>query len=85
MSRLPRIQGPPWKAEPWSRSRTRADTVILMADASERRRPTKQTTPKGQEIPVPKRRDFDDVLRKLAPPAGRKRPAEKDPPPEQSR
>ena len=47
-------------------------------------RERKQKTPKGETIPIPKRGTFDAVLRKLAPPAGRKRPAEKDPPPEQS-
>jgi hypothetical protein len=48
-----------------------------------RNQPT-QRTPKGMEVPVPKRGEFDALLRKVAPPAGRKRPAEKDPPPEQS-
>jgi hypothetical protein len=43
-----------------------------------------QTTPKGLEIPVPQREDFDAMVRKVAPPAGRKRPAETDPPREQS-
>jgi hypothetical protein len=45
----------------------------------------KQRTPKGQEIPIPKRRDFDQFVKKVAgPPAGRKRPAETDRPREQS-
>ncbi|MBV9472387.1 MAG: hypothetical protein JO206_05420 [Solirubrobacterales bacterium] len=43
-----------------------------------------QTTPSGQEIPIPTRGEFDDLLRKVAPPAGRKRPAETDQPREQS-
>jgi len=37
----------------------------------------KQTTPKGQEIPIPKRRDVDDALEKLAkskPPLTPRRP-----------
>jgi hypothetical protein len=32
----------------------------------------KQKTPKGLEIPVPKRREIMDALRKLAPPIKRK-------------
>jgi hypothetical protein len=43
-----------------------------------------QTTPKGLEIPVPKREDFEDFVKKVAPPASRKRPAETDQPREQS-
>jgi hypothetical protein len=44
-----------------------------------------QTTPAGHRIPVPSREDFDQMVRKLAPPpAGRKRPDETDEPPEQS-
>jgi len=43
-----------------------------------------QTTPTGQEIPVPTRGEFDEFVRKVAPPAGRKRPAETDQPREQS-
>jgi hypothetical protein len=43
-----------------------------------------QTTPAGEEIPVPTREEFDEFVRKVAPPAGRKRPAETDQPPEQS-
>jgi hypothetical protein len=44
-----------------------------------------QTTPKGTEIPVPKRRDFDSLLKRVTGGrAGRKRPAETDPPREQS-
>lgn len=30
----------------------------------------KQTTPKGAEIPVPRRKDFTEALRKLAKPKG---------------
>jgi hypothetical protein len=44
----------------------------------------KQTTPAGQKIPIPKREDFERMVRKLAWPAGRKRPAATDEPPEQS-
>jgi hypothetical protein len=45
----------------------------------------KQKTAKGLKIPVPKRREFDAAIEKVAGrPAGRKRPAEKDQPPEQS-
>ena len=44
----------------------------------------KQKTDKGLEIPVPKRSEFDAAIEKVAPPAGRKRPAEKDQPPERS-
>lgn len=43
-----------------------------------------QPTPAGQEIPVPTRAEFDELVRKVAPPAGRKRPAETDEPREQS-
>gem|GEM_PF-6736348 len=38
----------------------------------------KQKTDKGLEIPVPSKGDFDAAMRKVAPPAGRKRPDEKD-------
>jgi hypothetical protein len=45
----------------------------------------KQTTPAGHRIPVPTREAFDRMVRKIAlGPAGRKRPAETDEPPEQS-
>jgi len=43
-----------------------------------------QTTDKGLKIPVPTRDEFDQFVKKVAPPAGRKRPAETDQPPEQS-
>ncbi len=43
-----------------------------------------QKTEKGLEIPVPSKGDFDSAMRKVAPPAGRKRPDEKDRPPKQS-
>lgn len=50
--------------------------------------PTQKTQPKkGEpvEIPVPTRGEFESFVRKVAgSPAGRKRPAAKDPPPEQS-
>lgn len=49
--------------------------------AEERR---KQKTDKGLEIPVPSQGDFDAAMRKVAPPASRKRPDEKDPPQKQS-
>jgi hypothetical protein len=55
-----------------------------MAEQSPRDEP-KQTTPAGHEIPIPTRGDFDELVKKVAPPpAGRKRPADTDPPPEQS-
>jgi hypothetical protein len=44
----------------------------------------KQKTKKGLKIDVPKRSEFDAAIEKIAPKAGRKRPAEKDRPPEQS-
>jgi hypothetical protein len=44
----------------------------------------KQRTEKGLEIPVPKRRDFDAAIEKLAPREGRKDPDGKDRPPERS-
>jgi hypothetical protein len=65
---------------PTSRSIARYSRPRMAED----REPT-QKTPKGLEIPVPKRRSFDDLLKKVAPPVGRKRPAGKDQPPEQSR
>jgi hypothetical protein len=44
----------------------------------------KQKTDKGLEIPVPSKGDFDAAMKKVAPPAGRKRPGGKDRPPERS-
>lgn len=45
----------------------------------------KQTTPAGHRIRIPSREDFERIVKKVAPPpAGRKRPAETDAPPEQS-
>lgn len=44
----------------------------------------KQKTAKGLEIRIPKRSEFDAAIEKVAPKAGRKRPAEKDRPPERS-
>jgi hypothetical protein len=44
----------------------------------------KQKTDKGLEIPVPSKGDFDAAMRKVAPPADRKCPDEKDPPPKRS-
>lgn len=43
-----------------------------------------QKTDKGLEIPVPTKGEFDAAMRKVAPPAGRKRPDEKDRPQKQS-
>jgi hypothetical protein len=48
-----------------------------------------KSQPKGKgkplDIPIPTRGEFDSFVRKVAGrPAGRKRPAEKDPPPERS-
>jgi hypothetical protein len=58
--------------------------VNTMADAPQRDEP-EQTTPAGHRIPVPKREDFDRMVKKVAPPPrGRKRPDETDVPPEQS-
>lgn len=45
----------------------------------------KQKTDSGLEIPVPTKGAFDEAMRKVAPPAGRKRPDEKDPPQRQSK
>jgi len=53
----------------------------------DRPRKTQRTQPKkgdAVEIPVPTRGEFDSMLKKVAPPAGRKRPAGKDQPPERS-
>ena len=44
----------------------------------------KQETDKGLEIPVPRRDDFDAAMKRAAPPAGRKRPGEKDRPQKRS-
>jgi hypothetical protein len=44
----------------------------------------KQKTEKGLEIPVPSKGEFDANLAKVAPPASRKRPGEKDRPQKQS-
>ncbi len=45
----------------------------------------KQTTPAGLRIPIPKREDFERLVKKVAPPpAGRKRPDETGEPPERS-
>ena len=43
-----------------------------------------ERTPKGLKVPVPTKGDFDAAMRKVAPPAGRKRPGGKDPPQKQS-
>ncbi len=50
-------------------------------DMAEKR---KQKTEKGLEIPVPSKGDFDAAMKKVAPPAGRKRPDGKDRPQKQS-
>jgi hypothetical protein len=47
-------------------------------------RKPKQKTEKGLTIPVPTKGEFDAAMRRVAPPAGRKRPAEKDRPQKQS-
>lgn len=47
-------------------------------------RKPKQKTSKGLEIPIPSKGDFDKAMKKVAPPAGRKRPAGKDRPRGQS-
>lgn len=44
----------------------------------------KQKTDKGLEIPVPSKGAFDANLAKVAPPASRKRPGEKDRPEKRS-
>lgn len=43
-----------------------------------------QVTANGVEIPVPSREDFDALVRKVAPPEGRKRLGEIDRPPGRS-
>ena len=43
-----------------------------------------QTLPSGEQTPVPTRGEFEDVVRKVALPAGRKRPGETDQPRERS-
>lgn len=43
-----------------------------------------QKTEKGLEIPVPSKGDFDSAMKKVAPPAGRKRPDGKDRPQKRS-
>jgi hypothetical protein len=43
-----------------------------------------EKTPKGLEVPVPTKGEFDAAMKKVAPPAGRKRPDGKDRPPQQS-
>jgi hypothetical protein len=54
-----------------------------MTDTTEPDEPN-QTTPAGHRIPVPSREDFDRMVKKIAPPAGRKDPDETDGPPAQS-
>jgi hypothetical protein len=44
----------------------------------------KQKTERGLEIPVPTKGDFDEAMEKVAPPAGRKRPADSDQPQKRS-
>ena len=58
-----------------------------MNDQSRKHEPKQKTVPaqgKPVEIPIPTKGEFDDALAKVAPPAGRKRPAGKDQPREQS-
>jgi hypothetical protein len=43
-----------------------------------------QKTEKGLEIPVPSKADFDSAMKKVAPPAGRRRPDGKDRPQKRS-
>jgi hypothetical protein len=50
---------------------------------SDERKPT-QRTPRGKEIPVPSREDFDQSVKKVAGAGSRKRPDEKRRPPERS-
>lgn len=47
-------------------------------------RERKQKTDKGLEIPVPTKGDFDAAMKKVAPPARRKRPDERSGPQKQS-
>jgi hypothetical protein len=54
---------------------------MSMADQKPQR---KQKTPKGYEIPVPKRSEFFSFVERVAGRGGRKRPAAKDRPPERS-
>src|SRR5947209_5515582 len=68
---------------PLARRLARRPSAPPMAENQSERQPT-QTTDKGLAIPTPSREDFDAFVRKVAPPAGRKRPAETDQPPEQS-
>jgi hypothetical protein len=44
----------------------------------------KEKTPKGLEVPVPTKGEFDAAMRKVAPPVGHRPPDEKDRPPQQS-
>lgn len=62
-----------------TRRLTEAEAAELFPDAL-----MTQTTPAGNEIGVPTHEEFDEFVRKVAPPAGRKRPAETDQPREQS-
>ena len=55
-------------------SRRSLGTLNLMGHE----RKPKQKTEKGLEIPVPTKGDFDEAMRKVAPPAGRKDPGGKD-------
>jgi hypothetical protein len=57
---------------------TLAPTLRFMAKRST------QKTDKGLEIPIPNKGDFDSAMKKVAPPAGRRRPDGKDRPPKQS-
>lgn len=54
---------------------------VAFGEMVERR---KERTPKGLEVPVPTKGEFDAAMKKIAPPVGRKRPDAKDRPPQQS-
>jgi hypothetical protein len=57
--------------------------ALLSLSMADERKPT-QRTPKGKEIPVPTREDFDRFVKKVAGPGSRKRPDEKRQPPQRS-
>ena len=57
---------------------------MAMADQEPRTQRTQPKKGEPVEIPVPTRGEFDAALAKVAPPAGHKRPDEKDRPPERS-
>lgn len=72
-----------FREQSWKRATLRGGPFLFGArliEMAER----KQKTDKGLEIPVPTKGEFDAAMRKVAPPKGRKRPAEKDRPQRQS-